>query len=201
MNISKRAKIVVVTVPVIIVASLTVVFSFYYMEQIAAEAQITELYHKILKREPDYAGLNHYKEQIIRDEKSLEWVEENIRNSPEAVALRITELYNNILKRDPDPEGMNYYKEQVIQNEKSLQWVEEDLQNSPEAQSKVGMDTVDEPSDESKKIVDDLYMEILGRPADLEGLQHFASLFESEKMTVDDIRSALLESEEYKSMN
>ncbi len=170
------------------------------MEQIAAEAQITELYHKILNREPDYAGLNHYKEQIIRNEKSLEWVEENIRNSQEAVSLRITELYNNVLKRDPDPEGMNYYKEQVIQNGKSLQWVEEDLQNSPEAQSKVVIDTA-EPSDESKKIIDDLYMEILGRPADLEGLQHFASLLESGKMTVDDIRKALLESEEFKSMN
>lgn len=200
-KISKRAKIVLVVVPVIVAASLIGVFALYYMKNIAAETQITELYRDILKREPDHAGLSYYKDQIIKNEKSLQWVEESIKNSPEAITLRIAELYRDILKREPDPEGMNYFKEQVTLKGKSLQWVEEELRNSPEAKSMVEMKTVDELSDESKKIVDDLYRGILRRPADDLGLAHFGSLLESGKMTVEDIRKALLESNEYKTMN
>lgn len=200
-NLSKRTKIVLVVVPAIVAASLIGVFAFYYMENIAAEAQITELYRDILKREPDNAGLSYYKDQITKNEKSIEWVEENMRNSPEATALRITELYQAILKRDPDPEGMRYYQQEITQNGKSLQWVEEDIKNSPEAKSIAEMKPVDEPSAESKKIVDDLYREILRRPADVEGLRYYASLLENGEMTVEDIRKALLESNEYKAMN
>lgn len=50
------------------------------------------------------------------------------------------------------------------------------------------------------KTIDDLYREILRRPADEIGLQHFASLLESGKMSVYDIRKVLLESEEYKTL-
>ena len=57
---------------------------------------------------------------------------------------------------------------------------------------------MDELSKNSKKQVNDLYLEILGRDADLEGLQHFGSLIEIEKMTSKELRDALLNSEEYK---
>ena len=48
------------------------------------------------------------------------------------------------------------------------------------------------------KIIDDLYREILLRPADPEGLQHFGSLLESGKITEDEIRAQLLNSDERK---
>ncbi|MGI0083299.1 MAG: DUF4214 domain-containing protein [Nitrosopumilaceae archaeon] len=200
-NLSKRSKIVLVVVPVIVAASLIGVFAFYYMENIAAETQITELYRDILKREPDHAGLSYYKDQIIKNEKSLQWVEQDIRNSPEAITLRIAELYRDILKREADPEGMRYYHQEVTQNGKSLQWVEDTLRNSPEAKLMIEMKTVDELGDETKRIVDDLYREVLDRPVDREGLEYFGSLLESGKITVEDIRKALLESDEYKAMN
>jgi hypothetical protein len=198
-NLSRRAKIIIVAVPVIAVASLIVVFSFYYMQNITVEAQVTELYHKILNRDPDPAGLSYYREQIIRNGKSLEWVETDMKNSPEAIAVQITELYHNILNRDPDSEGANYYKQEVINNGKSLQWVEESLRNSQEAKSIAEMN-IAQSEDESKKVVNDLYLEILHRPADMKGLQYYGSLLEQGKMTVEDIRKALLESDEYKTM-
>ncbi|MGI0089251.1 MAG: DUF4214 domain-containing protein [Nitrosopumilaceae archaeon] len=151
-NLSKRSKIVLVVVPVIVAASLIGVFAFYYMENIAAETQITE-------------------------------------------------LYRDILKREADPEGMRYYHQEVTQNGKSLQWVEDTLRNSPEAKLMIEMKTVDELGDETKRIVDDLYREVLDRPVDREGLEYFGSLLESGKITVEDIRKALLESDEYKAMN
>ncbi|MGI0010806.1 MAG: DUF4214 domain-containing protein [Nitrosopumilaceae archaeon] len=52
--------------------------------------------------------------------------------------------------------------------------------------------------DETKKVIDDLYREILHRPADTIGLEYFGSMLESGKMTQDDLRRALLESEEYR---
>ena len=48
------------------------------------------------------------------------------------------------------------------------------------------------------KIVDQLYREILKRPADAQGLQYYGSMLESGKMTTNDIRKALLASDEYK---
>ena len=54
--------------------------------------------------------------------------------------------------------------------------------------------------DETKKTIDDLYREILRRPADSAGLEYYGSLLENGKMTRDDVKSALLKSDEYKSL-
>ena len=53
---------------------------------------------------------------------------------------------------------------------------------------------------QNEKIIDDLYREILLRPADSQGLIKFSTLLEKEKMTVNEIRNELLNSEEYHSM-
>ena len=58
---------------------------------------------------------------------------------------------------------------------------------------------LDELSIESKNIVDDLYREILFRPADPDGLQYYASQLESGKLTIDEIRTILANSFEAKS--
>tara|TARA_Y100000782_G_scaffold27712_1_gene30919 strand:- start:36 stop:563 length:528 start_codon:yes stop_codon:yes gene_type:complete len=49
----------------------------------------------------------------------------------------------------------------------------------------------------SKKIVNELYLEILHRDADREGLTHFSTLLENKKMTIDDLRKTLLDSDEH----
>ena len=50
-------------------------------------------------------------------------------------------------------------------------------------------------------IVDDLYLKILHRSADIQGLEYFSSFLKNGKMTVDDIREKLLNSEEYKTVS
>ena len=50
----------------------------------------------------------------------------------------------------------------------------------------------------SKKTVNELYLEILHRDADREGLTHFSALLENRKMTIDDLRKKLLDSDEYR---
>jgi hypothetical protein len=51
---------------------------------------------------------------------------------------------------------------------------------------------------EYEKIVDNLYRDILKRPADKAGLQHYSSLLESEEMGIDEIKKNLLLSYEAK---
>jgi hypothetical protein len=61
--------------------------------------------------------------------------------------------------------------------------------------------SLSEINNQTKKTVDDLYREILYRPADPQGLQYYALLLDSGKMTKEDVRNALLNSTERKSMN
>jgi len=56
-------------------------------------------------------------------------------------------------------------------------------------------------SNKFKKIVNDVYIEILQRNSDLQGLEHYAYLLERGKITREELRRILLESEEYKSLN
>jgi len=53
------------------------------------------------------------------------------------------------------------------------------------------------PYTQNEKIVDDLYREILLRPADTQGLSHFSNLLEKNEISINQIRTSLLESEEY----
>ena len=49
----------------------------------------------------------------------------------------------------------------------------------------------------NEKIIDDLYREILLRPVDSQGLITYSTLLEEEKITIEEIRNELLNSEEY----
>lgn len=56
-------------------------------------------------------------------------------------------------------------------------------------------------SNKFKKIVDETYVEILQRHADQQGLEYYADLIENKKITRDQLREILVESEEYKSLH
>ena len=58
------------------------------------------------------------------------------------------------------------------------------------------MKTLEELDEETKKIIDDLYREILQRPADVEAFEYWGSLLESEKITKIELRKSILKSEE-----
>ena len=48
----------------------------------------------------------------------------------------------------------------------------------------------------NEKTVDNLYRELLYRPADVQGLEYYGSLLDSNKITPDDLRTIILESDE-----
>lgn len=53
-----------------------------------AELIIIEYYNEYLHRAPDEAGLQHWKNAILNDGMSPEWVRDQIRNSPEALEIK-----------------------------------------------------------------------------------------------------------------
>ena len=47
------------------------------------ELEISELYYILLNRKPDVNGLTFFKNQMIKYDKSLNWVDETLKNSDE----------------------------------------------------------------------------------------------------------------------
>jgi len=115
----------------------------------------------------------------------------------------VDSLYREILYRPADPQGLRYYAT-MLQNGKMTQDdIRNALSNSDEAKLVLKpsqMKTPDELDPTTKKTVNDLYTTILGRPADPQGLSYYGSLLENGKMTQDDIRNALSNSDEAAAM-
>jgi len=135
----------------------------------------------------------------------------------EEILLTLTAIANN-------PEIYQYTKEHDEEHKKNVQYAQtlspEELQKwhieNPGAffaqptEDEVlikklfeTLEELDEPEkvqadldDDTKKIVDDMYREILQEPADEEGFQYWGSLLESGKITKDEMRQALLEYQE-----
>jgi hypothetical protein len=135
----------------------------------------------------------------------------------EEILLTLAAIANN-------PEIYQYTKEHDEENEKNVQYAQtlspEELQKwhienpgaffaqPTEDDTKLmklfeTLEELDEPEkvqadldDDTKKIVDDMYREILQEPADEEAFQYWGSLLESGKITKDEMRQALLESQE-----
>lgn len=201
-KLGKRGKIAII-LPSLVVASLIAIYVYQIVENNNVESKITDLYHKILNRDPDAVGLAYYKDQVLTKGKSLDWVENDLQSSNEARSLEITQLYLKILNREPDAVGQAYYLEQ-LQNGKSIGWVESSIMNSTEAKSLLQSNeikTANELNSTTKVTINNLYQEILHREADSQGMQYFGSMLESGKMSANDIRNALLNSTEYKNMN
>jgi hypothetical protein len=114
------------------------------------------------------------------------------------------EFYHNLYSKIHgyakfDNKTQKIQKELVEQEKKikKLQGEKESLQRKNLALSTFidNENIVDTPL---KKTVNDLYLEILHRYADREGLMHFSLLLEKKKITVDDLRQSLLNSDEHK---
>ena len=114
----------------------------------------------------------------------------------------IDDLYREILFRPADPDGLQYYASQLESGKITPQEIKTLLLESEEKKyllSPTELKPLDELSIESKNIIDDLYREILFRPADPDGLQYYASQLESGKLTIDEIKTILANSFEAKS--
>jgi len=126
--------------------------------------------------------------------------------------LMIDDLYREILFRPVRTAEACHYLPLFLDGKMTIEDIRQELLDLDEYKQllnstrykaslqSVEMKTIEELGGESKIIVNNLYKEILFRSADSEGLEHYASLLESGKITIEDIRKELLNSEERKSL-
>ena len=111
----------------------------------------------------------------------------------------IDDLYREILLRPADTDAFEYWGSLLQTGTMTVDEIRTEILNSDEKKSLLTpqeMKTVEELDDETKKIIDELYREILLRPADTYGIEYWGSLLESEKITKLELRKTILKSEE-----
>ena len=111
----------------------------------------------------------------------------------------IDDLYREILLRPADTESFEYWEPLLDNGSITVDEIRTEILNSDEKKSLLvsqEMKTVDELDDETKKIIDDLYREILLRPADTGAFEYWGSLLENGKITKLELRKSILKSEE-----
>ena len=108
-------------------------------------------------------------------------------------------LYREVLLREADPKGVKFYV-QMLEEGMTIDDIKKLLMESDEYQNRfveVGISSMDELNPETIKTIDDLYLEILGRSADLHGMLYYGPLLENNIITIEELRQELLDSEEY----
>jgi ribosome-associated toxin RatA of RatAB toxin-antitoxin module len=113
--------------------------------------------------------------------------------------IAINALYQEILDRPVDEEGLSYFSPLLRDGQITEQEIRIILFNSEERVS-MQMKPIDELSNETINIINDLYGKILFRESDSEGLLYFGNLFEN-GTTSDEIRTILLESDEAQTLS
>ena len=111
----------------------------------------------------------------------------------------IETLYKEVLLRQADPKGLKFYL-QMLEDGMTIDDVKKLLMKSDEYQNRfveTGISSIDDLNPETIKTVNDLYLEILNRSADYNGMLYYGFLLETGKFTTDDIRQSLMDSAEY----
>ncbi len=82
-----KQKIVLVSILTGVLISVLLLSGSILVEQFTIEHEIKKLYNEILQRDPDPDGLKHWQNQISNEGKSIDWVENMLKNSEEAKSL------------------------------------------------------------------------------------------------------------------
>ena len=109
-------------------------------------------------------------------------------------------LYREVLLRQADPDGMKFYLQMLEEGHMTIDDIKNSLMKSDEYQTLLvenRISSIDEFNPETIKTIDDLYLEILGRSADLHGMLYYGPLLENNIITIEELRQELLDSEEY----
>lgn len=108
---------------------------------VSADAAITRMYREVLGRDPDPAGLNHYR-QRWRDGWTQGQIRDDLRRSAENRGNRanevITRAYRELLGRDPDPGGFASYERLMRERGYTEHQIREAIMSSDEYRQRRG---------------------------------------------------------------
>lgn len=101
---------------------------------------VTRAYREVLKREPDAAGLRHYRDLLVNHGWTIPQVRADLLRSDERSDRRsreiITKAYREVLGREPDPDGYANYERAIRDRGWGEQQIRDSLLRSPEYRQK-----------------------------------------------------------------
>ena len=113
--------------------------------------------------------------------------------------VQIDSIYREVLLRSVDKPAERYYVKLIEDEKITFDEIRNELLESDEYQRLLVLKeftSLDGISPETKEMINKIFQETLERDADRSGLLYYSALFESGKLTLDDIRNELLESDE-----
>jgi ribosome-associated toxin RatA of RatAB toxin-antitoxin module len=111
----------------------------------------------------------------------------------------IDNMYREILLRPADSESLQYYAFQLKNGTMTEQEIRNELLNSEENQNILHFSekkSIDELKSDTTQIINDLYLQILNRPADIQGLEYYGNMIERNKISYTDLEDILINSDE-----
>ena len=112
----------------------------------------------------------------------------------------LSNLFEELLLREIDNKGMKQYIALLMRNEISIEEIRKDIIKSREYFDRIetGVENIPKQKiQESKERVSNLFIEILHREADKEGLRRYSLSLASGGITEEEIRDEMMKSEEY----
>lgn len=179
---------------------------------------VASLYQNVLGRHYDAVGLRDWMYKLLSGQLSGPVVAAGFLTSPEFLGSSISNeefirrLYTSFLGREPDEAGFNYWMD-LINQYYSREYLIMGFVNSPEFKAKctsygIGIDEYIASTtrqltfnrDKATSFVNRLYLDILGREGDQEGLTNWVNALEN-GASGQDVVSFFVFSEEFRNKN
>ena len=125
--------------------------------------------------------------------------EQYAKISEDRFAKIVDDAYREILFRPADIEGLQYYSKLLKNDDITENGLRESLLNSEEKKNTLSpgeLLNISDLSSKTQSIIHKLYLEFLTRPVDPVGLQYYGTLLETGKITQDDLRDIIFNSDE-----
>lgn len=155
-----------------------------------ADVLIQRVYRDVLGRSVDPAGLQHYRQKLLREGWSERQLIDDLQRSSEARSINpdqaITQLYRDVLGRDPDPKGLQHYRQLWRQGWTQGQ-IRDDLRRSHESRET-----------SIRNAITRAYRDVLGRDPDPGGFATYEKLMREQGMTERQLRQTLMNGDEYR---
>ncbi len=172
------------------------------------ESFVKRLYTKLLNREFDKEGLNYYKNRLLRGASAAEISEifyqsEEFKNANLTTQEFLNRTYRTLLGRDPDTEGLNYWSDLIDNKHIPREVVFYRFITSFEFKNlskNYGISAFSK-DDLLKSFVKRMYLIVLNREYDGEGLEFWFENLKSGERSARDIVFGFFDSDEFKSRN
>ena len=149
----------------------------------------------------DYNKIRHKVKTYYEDNLKKDEYRSHKKKIQNEYAEQVTKLFEELLLRKIDDKGKKRYTGLLMKNETSIEKIRNDIMKSQEYFDRIETDVKNIPKQKIKKAENDvskLFVKILHREADKDGLKRYSVALASGKITEEEIKDEMNNSEESK---